>query len=113
MSCVRSSVHGWSATSTDTYGELPEALSAVASRHGLELRSQHLYLGKYVSFHDEVTLDDMARAPNRAPRDLPDNNAEIQEFSCITHSTSGPVVRHCLDRYCMGSNRCGPLEAVR
>ena len=92
-------VHGWSVTNTDTYGELPAALSAVASKYGLELRIQHLYLGKYVSFHDEVTLDDIARALNRALRDLPDNDAEIQEFSCITHSTGGPVVRHWVDKY--------------
>ena len=46
-------VHGWSVTNTDTYGELPAALSAVAANYGLELSIQHLYLGKYVSFHDE------------------------------------------------------------
>ena len=92
-------VHGWSVTNTDTYGELPAALSAVAANYGLELSIQHLYLGKYVSFHDEVTLDDIARALNRALRDLPENDAEIQEFSCITHSTGGPVVRHWVDRY--------------
>ena len=64
-------VHGWSVTNTDTYGELPEALGTVASSYGLALEVQHLYLGKYVSFHDEVTLDDIARALNRALRDLP------------------------------------------
>ena len=92
-------VHGWSVTNTDTYGELPTALSAVASRYRLELTIEHLYLGHYVSFHDEVTLNDIARALNRALRDLPDNDAAIQEFSCITHSTGGPVVRHWVDRY--------------
>ena len=92
-------IHGWSVTNTDTYGELPAALSAVASSYGLELKIQHLYLGKYVSFHDEITLDDIARALNGALRDLPGNDAEIQEFSCITHSTGGPVVRHWVDRY--------------
>ena len=92
-------IHGWSVTHTDTYGELPATLSAVASGYDLELRIQHLYLGKYVSFHDEVTLDDIARALNRALRDLPGNDAEIQQFSCITHSTGGPVVRHWVDRY--------------
>ena len=92
-------VHGWSVTNTDTYGELPEALSTVASSYGLELRIQHLYLGKYVSFHDEVTLDAIARAFNRSLRDLPGNNGEIGEFSCITHSTGGPVVRYWVDRY--------------
>ncbi len=85
-------VHGWSVTNTDTYGELPAALSAVASRYGLELRIEHLYLGKYVSFHDAVTLDDIARALNRALRDRPDSdgewkeyfrNSEIAEFPCF------------------------------
>ena len=80
-------VHGWSVKNTDTYGELPEALSAVASIYGLALEVQHLYLGKYVSFHDEVTLDDIARALNRALRDLPGNDGEIGEFSCITHGS--------------------------
>ncbi len=92
-------VHGWSVTNTDTYGELPEALGTVASSYGLALEVQHLYLGKYVSFHDEVTLDDIARALNRALRDLPGNDGEIEEFSCITHSTGGPVVRYWVDRY--------------
>ena len=92
-------VHGWGVTNTATYGELPAALSAVATSYGLRLRVQHLYLGKYVSFHDEVTLDDIARALSRALRDLPDNDGEIQEFSCITHSTGGPLVRHWVDRY--------------
>jgi len=59
-------VHGWSVTSTDTYGELPAALSKAASGFGLTLDIRHLYLGKYVSFHDEVTLDDIARAMDRA-----------------------------------------------
>ena len=92
-------VHGWSVTNTDTYGELPEALGTVASSYGLALEVQHLYLGKYVSFRDEVALDDIARALNRALRDLPGNDGEIEEFSCITHSTGGPVVRYWVDRY--------------
>jgi hypothetical protein len=92
-------VHGWSVTNTNTYGELPATLSAVASSYHLELRIQHLYLGKYVSFHDAVTVDDIARGLNRALRDLPGNDGDIQEFSCVTHSTGGPVVRHWVDRY--------------
>ena len=92
-------VHGWSVTSTDTYGELPAALSAAASSYNLTLNIRHLYLGKYVSFHDEVTVDDIARGLDCALRDLPGNDGAIQEFSCVTHSTGGPVVRHWVDRY--------------
>lgn len=96
-------VHGWSVTNTDTYGELPGALSAAAARHSLALNIRHLHLGKYVSFRDEVTVDDIARGFDRALRDLPGADGEIPEFSCITHSTGGPVVRHWVER-CYGAS---------
>lgn len=92
-------VHGWSVTHTNTYGGLPEAISNLANSYGIDLNIQHVYLGKYISFHDEVTVDDISRAMDYALRDLPGNNVNIQEFSCITHSTGGPVVRHWIDRY--------------
>lgn len=92
-------VHGWSVTNTDTYGELPEALAVAAGRYELDLTMQHINLGRYISFHDEVTLDDIARALDRALRDLQDNRDKIQPFSCITHSTGGPVVRHWINTY--------------
>ncbi len=93
-------VHGWSVTHTDTYGGLPRALAAGAGAYGLDLQVRHVHLGRYVSFHDEVTLDDIARALDRALRDLPGNGGDrIAPFSCVTHSTGGPVVRHWLDRY--------------
>ncbi len=93
-------VHGWSVTSTDTYGGLPRALAGAAPGAGLELNIQHIYLGRYISFHDEVTMDDIARAMDRALRDLPGNNDDyIAPFSCITHSTGGPVVRGWVDRF--------------
>ncbi len=92
-------VHGWSVTHTDTYGGLPRALVAGARARGLDLDIRHVYLGRYVSFHDEVTLDDIARALGQALRDLPGNGPDrIAPFSCVTHSTGGPVVRHWIDR---------------
>lgn len=93
-------VHGWSVTNTDTYGSMPQALSNAAGSYDLDLDIQHLYLGRYISFHDEVTVDDISRAMDKALRDLPGNdNSNIVPFSCITHSTGGPVVRHWVDRY--------------
>jgi hypothetical protein len=93
-------VHGWSVTNTDTYGGLPRALSNASSLYMLDLDIQHIYLGRYVSFHDEVTMDDITRAMNKALQDLPGNsNTNIAPFSCITHSTGGPVVRSWVDRY--------------
>ena len=101
-------VHGWSVTHTDSYGSLPESLSASARQQNLQLDIDHIHLGKYVSFHDEVTLDDIAQALNQALSELPGNAAGIAPFSCITHSTGGPVVRHWVDRY-YGPRKLGEL----
>jgi hypothetical protein len=87
-------VHGWSVTHTDTYGEMPQSLVDVAADHGLDVEIDNVYLGKYISFHDEVSLDDIASAFDTALRELAGNADDIQPFSCITHSTGGPVVRH-------------------
>lgn len=92
-------VHGWSVTTTETYGQLPEALVTACANSNLQLDIQHIQLGKYVSFNDEVNLDDIARGLNQALLDLPDNNCRIRPFSCITHSTGGPVVRHWIDEF--------------
>ncbi|WP_027722894.1 hypothetical protein [Maridesulfovibrio zosterae] len=88
-------VHGWSVTDQETYGDLPEAVVTAATADGLDINVQHIFLGKYISFHDEVTLDDIARAFDVARKDAmkkvsADENAP---FACITHSTGGPVIR--------------------
>jgi hypothetical protein len=90
-------VHGWSVTSTDTYGGLPAALVANApARMGLVI--EHLYLGKYVSFADEVTVDDIARGMEAAvAAEIIPKLARGERFACITHSTGGPVVRTWID----------------
>ena len=93
-------VHGWSVTHTDTYGELPQSLAANAGEHGMAIDIAHIHLGKYISFHDAVTLDDIASALDAALRDLPGNSdALLKPFSCITHSTGGPVVRHWINKF--------------
>lgn len=92
-------VHGWSVTHTNTYGDFPESLAVQAKAAGLDIEIEHIYLGKYISFHDEVTLDDIARAFDYALRELPGSSQSIAPFSCITHSTGGPVVRTWLDKY--------------
>jgi len=102
-------VHGWSVTNTNTYGEMPQALSNAAGTHGINLDIQHIFLGRYISFHDEVTVDDISRAMDNALRDLPGNDdTKIALFSCITHSTGGPVVRHWIDKY-YGSRKLADL----
>jgi hypothetical protein len=92
-------VHGWSVTNTDTYGGLPEALVRNAPT-ALKLKVEHLYLGKYVSFSDEVMVDDIARGMQAAVEsEIIPRLARGERFACITHSTGGPVVRAWLDLY--------------
>lgn len=86
-------VHGWSVTRTDTYGGLPAVLARPGSARPA-LAVDHLHLARYVSFADEVSLDDLARAMQHAvatevlPRLRPG-----EKFACVTHSTGGPLVR--------------------
>ena len=93
-------VHGWSVTSTDTYGGLPARLLAVAETLGLNVWIQEIFLGRYISFHDEVRVSDISRAFRTALSDeLSDILKVGTRFVCITHSTGGPVVRDWWRRY--------------
>src|SRR3954470_20007300 len=82
-------VHGWSVTSTSTYGDLPAALRDRAAQAGAPLRVLDIHLSEYITFDDSVGMDDIVRAFDHALRGLalPDGH-----FDCITHSTGGPVV---------------------
>jgi hypothetical protein len=92
-------VHGWSVTNTDTYGGLPQALVKIAPK-GLDLAVDHLYLAKYVSFSDEVMVDDIARGMEAAVRaEIVPKLGKGERFACITHSTGGPVVRAWISQF--------------
>jgi hypothetical protein len=92
-------VHGWSVTNTGTYGGLPAALLRNASPQ-LDLQVTHLHLAKYVSFADEVTLDDIGRGMQHAiASEVLPRLGKGERFACITHSTGGPVVRQWIDLY--------------
>jgi len=92
-------VHGWSVTDTNTYGRLPEALAEQASEYNLSIEIKHIWLGRYISFNDDVSVADVSRAFHSALLDQIPEDKNIAEFSCITHSTGGPVVREWLDRF--------------
>lgn len=93
-------VHGWSVTNTDTYGGLPARLRNEARARGLSIEVRHVFLGRYISFHDEVRLPDVARAFRSAVADeLGSVLAGGERFVCITHSTGGPVIRDWWHRY--------------
>jgi len=91
-------VHGWSVTHTDTYGALPQWLESQGGKLGIQVGN--IYLGRYISFVDTLTLDDIARAFHHAVQDeIADKLRDGQRFACITHSTGGPVVRQWMDLY--------------
>lgn len=92
-------VHGWSVTNLDTYGKLPARLTSEAAKAGIGLSVQHVFLSRYISFHDEVRLPDISRAFQTA---ITEQLSADSTFICITHSTGGPVIRDWWDRYCKG-----------
>lgn len=93
-------VHGWSVTDMATYGELPLVLHKEAARQGLKIELVDIYLGRYVSFDDTITMRDVTRAFHHAiAEQVPDNKDRKQKFACITHSTGGPVVRCWVDEF--------------
>jgi hypothetical protein len=103
-------VHGWSVTNTDTYGGLPVAITRNAPT-GLELTTQHLYLSKYISFSDEVTVDDLARGmQNAVVAEILPKLGKGERFAAVTHSTGGPVVRKWIDLYFRGKLASCPLQ---
>ena len=103
-------VHGWSVTNTDTYGGLPEALMALG-KNDLDVQVSHLLLGKYISFADEVKVDDIARAMQFAVNsEILPKLAAGEKFACITHSTGGPVVRCWLELYFKDQLQLCPMQ---
>jgi hypothetical protein len=93
-------VHGWSVRHTDTYADLPRWLEQKGRAADIPIQAGNIYLGKYISFSDTVTLDDIARAFDRAVKDEAGKRIKKGErFACITHSTGGPVVRKWIDLY--------------
>jgi hypothetical protein len=92
-------VHGWSVTDTGTYGGLPQAIVRNAPPR-LDIQVTHLFLAKYVSFRDEVLVDDIARAmQNAIATEVLPRLKKGERFACVTHSTGGPVVRKWIDLY--------------
>ncbi len=106
-------IHGWSVRNTNTYGKLPERLQAEAAAQGLDIDVRHVYLGKYVSFRDEVRVADISRALEAAiarESALQDALRAGQRLAVITHSTGGPVARDWWHRYYVTQERPCPMS---
>lgn len=94
-------VHGWSVHNTDSYGGLAQRLELESSKDSiLELDVKQIWLGKYVSFRDEVRVDDISKAFEIALKSElgPILNAGAKCI-IITHSTGGPAIRNWVDKY--------------
>lgn len=104
-------VHGWSVTHTDTYGELGPRLEADSAAGRLPpITVRDVYLGKYVSFSDDVRLEDVSRAFEAAvQRELGAELARGERLAVITHSTGGPVIRDWWWRYYRTPGRPCPM----
>lgn len=83
-------VHGYNVTSTKTYGVLPQRLK----RAGHNVKD--VFLSKYVTLDDDITLPDLVRAFHSALLDTFKGKLETS-FACVTHSTGGLVVRSWVD----------------
>jgi len=93
-------VHGWSVTNLNTYGELPIRLRNEGRVAGIDIDVRDIFLGQYISFHDEVRLPDISRAFQSAVNEqLGDIISAGRRFIAITHSTGGPVMRDWSERY--------------
>ncbi len=104
-------VHGYSVTNIDTYGELPLRLRSEAGKYGLQIQTKDIFLGRYISFNDEVRLDDIARALELAVQEQIGANAGTgKRFVCITHSTGGPVVRTWWNNFYKASGKVCPMS---
>ncbi|HZF10713.1 MAG TPA: phospholipase [Thermoanaerobaculia bacterium] len=100
-------VHGWSVRNTNTYGQLPERLRSEAAKLGSPIDVKHVWLGKYVSFRDEVQVADLSRGFAAA---VQKELADGERFACITHSTGGPVVRDWWQRFYLDRKTACPMS---
>ncbi len=69
---------------------MPARLRNEALLRGLQLETTDIFLGRYISFHDQVTLSDVSKALNFA---IEQQIPKGRRFICISHSTGGPLVR--------------------
>jgi hypothetical protein len=104
-------VHGWSVQNTNTYGGLPAYVATLTGPDGGPISVGNIFLGRYISFEDSVTLDDISRAFHQALKDTVMGQLKPGErFACITHSTGGPVVRNWISLYYNGRLDQCPLS---
>src|SRR5664279_4399383 len=100
-------VHGWSDTSKSF-----QSLADYLKKNGFKV--VQIWLGDYISLHDQVTLEDIGLAFIRA---LADQKIPVKRhsFDLIVHSTGGLVAREFLRQACRQADgtRDASLTPVR
>ncbi len=98
-------------TDTDTYGALPEYLVKLAAGAGVTLELHDVFLGRYVTFDDAVTMTDLTRALDMAIRkEVLSGMDPGERFAMITHSTGGPLAREWQRRFHSGPTAVCPAS---
>jgi hypothetical protein len=103
-------VHGYSVTNLDTYGGLPLRLYHEGISRGFSVRLEYLFLGRYVSFSDQVTMNDLVNALETAVSEQVTSVYPGKRFVFITHSTGGPLVRTWLAKHHHHPAQVSPLS---
>jgi hypothetical protein len=104
-------VHGWSVSDLSTYGEPPLCLRDEAKKEEIDIVHKEIFLGRYISFHDEVRLGDISRAFNTAVKEqLADVLKDGSRFICITHSTGGLLIRDWFNNYFKDGSTICPMS---
>ena len=98
-------VHGYSVKDTQAY----QALHRRLAQYGYDLRS--IYLGRYVSLDDQVTVSDVARAMHDELKEHLGRAWGKERFHIITHSTGALVARRWIVEHYVGDFAAGkPLR---
>jgi hypothetical protein len=101
-------IHGYSVSDFETYGELPHRLKEEAILRGYDVKLQDIFLARYVTFNDEVRMDDLSLALEHAIKEY--SHSSDSRFVCVTHSTGGPVVRNWWNIYYRQKNIECPMS---
>src|ERR1043166_1233037 len=97
-------LHGYNVTSTKTYGALPQRLKNAG--HNVK----DVYLSKYVTLYNELTLPDLIKAFQAALVDIYGSKLEKTRFACLTHSTGGLVARGWVSTYYSNRMKSLPIS---
>jgi len=87
-------VHGYSVRSLDTYGSLPQLLTADG------YTTQHIYLSAFDTLNDDITCNDLALALEVRVSQLEAAGLNTAKTAIIVHSTGAMITRRwILNRY--------------